>query len=465
MDALLSCSMYSPCPLCLCVMCRWAACAPYSLSSALSRVLQNDVWITTNYGKSWTAQTTAAPFYPRENPNVVVAQNGVIALNGGNLCGGYGCTTTGPYATSGWLSDAWVSFDNGMTWQQLAATTGSLFAQAATVTDSNGYWYTIAGQTGPANNTNYAWTNSGYKSTLSLTSITSWASTVSVSVPSTFKAATVYSSPNPCAANPNFVFNLITANYPFEARVDSVIMPTMAPMAFTDSGNNIGVAPTGSWLLYGTQEDVWLSSNNGGTWSLLAGQSGNSLPGLDNVTWAATGSGNSGCSHRTTFNRFYWMGTSNQNSAAVGTTGTFFNYVSTDGQEWIQILDAASSTGMSKRLGNEFGICVVDQYERVYSILGGDTWVSNNLGVTFTPVQATNYFPLRQDHSGVIYTPSGSVESIVIIAGRIWSVATAYGADQVREQSTQQQQHTHALGHRRSAATAALPSRRLTALT
>ena len=186
MDALLSCSMYSPCPLCLCVMCRWAACAPYSLSSALSRVLQNDVWITTNYGKSWTAQTTAAPFYPRENPNVVVAQNGVIALNGGNLCGGYGCTTTGPYATSGWLSDAWVSFDNGMTWQQLAATTGSLFAQAATVTDSNGYWYTIAGQTGPANNTNYAWTNSGYKSSFSLTAITTWGPAANITIPSSF---------------------------------------------------------------------------------------------------------------------------------------------------------------------------------------------------------------------------------------------------------------------------------------
>ena len=268
-----------------------------------------------------------------------------------------------------------------------------------------------------------------------------------------------------CLVSGQFNLSLFNGNLPFEVRVDSVIAVTRAPMAYTNSMAAIAVAPTGSWLLYGTQEDVWLSSNNGGTWSLLAGQSGNSLPGLDNVTWAATGSGNSGCSHRTTFNRFYWMGTSNQNSAAVGTTGTFFNYVSTDGQEWIQILDAASSTGMSKRLGNEFGICVVDQYERVYSILGGDTWVSNNLGVTFTPVQATNYFPLRQDHSGVIYTPSGSVESIVIIAGRIWSVATAYGADQVREQSTQQQQHTHALGHRRSAATAALPSRRLTALT
>ena len=150
-----------------------------------SPLLQNDVWITTNYGQSWTAQTLAAPFYPRENPNVVVAQNGVMALNGGNLCGGYGCGS-GPYLLQGWLSDAWVSFDNGKTWQQLAATTGSLFAQAATVTDTNGYWYTIAGQTGPANNTNYAWTNSGYRSSFSLTAITSWGSSANITIPSSF---------------------------------------------------------------------------------------------------------------------------------------------------------------------------------------------------------------------------------------------------------------------------------------
>ena len=240
------------------------------------------------------------------------------------------------------------------------------------------------------------------------------------------------------AVSAQFNFTLFNGSLPFEARVDSVIALTRAPLAYTNSVNRIGVAPAGSWLLYGTQEDVWLSSSNGQSWTLLAGQPGNSLPGGDNVTWAATGSGNSGCAHRTTFNRFYWMGTSNQNSAAVGTTATFFNYVSTDGQEWVQIMDAASITAMSARQANEFGICVVDQYERVYSILGADTWMSSNLGVSWAPVASSNRFSVRQDHSGVIYTPSGAVESIVVMAGRLWTPATQYGPDQVG--STR---HTH----------------------
>jgi len=227
-----------------------------------------------------------------------------------------------------------------------------------------------------------------------------------------------------------FNFSLLSLSFPFEVRVDSTLQPLLAPMAFTDSLNNVGIAPAGSWLLYGTQSDVWITTNFGSSWSLAAGQNGNGLPGLDNVTWATTGSGNSGCAHRTTFNRFYWMGLSNQNSAAVRATASFFNYVSVDGQEWINIIDAASVTRMTARLASEFGMCVVDKSERVYSILGADTWISNNLGVTWNPVQASTYFPTRQSHSGgIYYVPGTQQENIVIMAGRGWSTASPYGTE------------------------------------
>ena len=162
-----------------------------------------------------------------------------------------------------------------------------------------------------------------------------------------------------------------------------------------------------------------------------AGQPGTTLPSGDINTWAATGAGNSGCSHRTTFNRFYWMGISNQDSAAVTSTGPFFNYVSVNGQEWSQIMDAASVTAMTARQAAEFGICVVDKSERVYSVLGADTWMSSNLGVTWSAVVASTYFtPVRQDHSGgIYYTPGTTQENIIIMGGRGWTPATQYGPD------------------------------------
>ena len=236
----------------------------------------------------------------------------------------------------------------------------------------------------------------------------------------------------PQASAQSVVFNLSLLNpsYPFEVRVDSTIQAVLAPLAFTDAQNAIGIAPAGSWLLYGTQEDVWISMNSGLTWSLMAGQPNSSLPNADVQTWSQTGTGNSGCAHRSTFNRFYWMGVSNQNSGAVQTTGVFFNYVSVDGQEWAQIMDAASVQAMSSRLANEFGFCVVDKNERVYSVLGNDTWLSSNLGVSWSRVPSQSYFQQRQQHSGGIYLLPGSTqENIVVLAGRQWSTASPYGQE------------------------------------
>jgi hypothetical protein len=415
---------------------QWSTASPYGQE-------MNDVWISTNYGLSWQQQTAAAPWYPRENPNVVISSQGLIAMNGGNLCGGYGCYgggPPGPYTYVGWLSDAWCSFDNGVSWQQLAATTGSQFAQAATILDANGYWYTFAGQTGPANNTNYAWTNSGYKSTLSLTAISSWAGQAGLTIPGSWTGQAnalpglcpVLTSSSTASSSSGFNFSVISSSFPFEVRVDSTIQPVLAPLAFTDAQNAIGIAPAGSWILYGTQLDVWISTTAGSSWSLLAGQPATGLPAPDSNTWNQTGSGNSGCSHRTAFNRWYWMGVSNQNSGAVQTTGQFFNYVSSDGAEWTQIMDAASIAAMGARLANEFGMCVVDVKERVYSVLGNDTWTSTNLGVSWSAVTTSQYFPQRQQHSGGIYLLPGSStqqENIVVLAGRLWSTASPYGQE------------------------------------
>ena len=360
-------------------------------------------------------------------------------MNGGNLCSGSGCSNWAgtPYANLGWVSDAWVSFDNGITWQQIASSTNSWFAEAATLFDANGYWYSFLGQTGPPAVANaYSWSSSGFVSTLSFNNIASWtnpkltipASWTGANQPPRGFCANNFTGPN----NSSFNFmQLGGSSTTFPSRVDSTIQPLIVPSAYTDTYGRIGYAPAGSWLLYGTQNDVWISINNGFAWSLLAGLTNNNLPGNDSSTWAATGAGNSGCSHRTTFNRFYWMGVSNQNGANIVSTAPFFNYVSVDGQEWRNIVDAASSTAMTARQATEFGICVVDKNERVYSVGGADMWSSGNLGVTWSAVVASTYFtPVRQDHSGgIYYTPGTTQENIIIMGGRGWTPATQYGPD------------------------------------
>lgn len=74
--------------------------------------------MTSDYARTWTRQTAAAPWRTRENPQVVFTKHGMIAMNGGSLCSGSGCESTGPWALSGWVSDVWVSIDQSINQSQ-----------------------------------------------------------------------------------------------------------------------------------------------------------------------------------------------------------------------------------------------------------------------------------------------------------------------------------------------------------
>jgi len=216
---------------------------------------------------------------------------------------------------------------------------------------------------------------------------------------------------------------------PFYGRVDSHIYQTVAPLAFTNNLVDVGVAPIGSWVIYGTQPDVWLSSDKGATWRILAGLAGHGLPDNADHSFDANGSGNMGCGHRSKFNRFYWMGESNQNAGNEQANTQFSNYYSTDGSEWTEIMEQASNDAMTSRVATRWGICTVGLNEHVYSVGGQDTWESVDLGVSWQRVPSTTHFQTRQSHGGDMYTPMEDItkEYIVILGGRGWSTESEYG--------------------------------------
>ena len=118
-------------------------------------------------------------------------------------------------------------------------------------------------------------------------------------------------------------------------------------------------------------------------------------------------------------NRFYILG----NVVGDYTTPTvnWFNWASHDGSVWYQVMDNATSYNMMARLGgsslgNFPAQCFVDQQDRVYSV-AGDTWMSNNLGVTFTKVQTSTSFPTRVNFAGAIYSTSPASDTIFIMGG------------------------------------------------
>ena len=226
--------------------------------------------------------------------------------------------------------------------------------------------------------------------------------------------------------------------------VDQYLRPLNRPEAYvtsynsTDSTNTWAVAPAGSFLLWGTQADITLSPDQGSTWWYVAGTTAGNPTGMDardvnpnfpGVPGVAVG--NTGCSHRTSFNRFYLIG--NNNGAAVQTqtfnsqtssqVNVWFTWASNDGSVWNQVMSNSSAYAMAggRNLNNgsntQNHVCVVDSQENVYDIGSFDTWKSVNLGVNWAAVSSTQYFPARWGLSAGIYSPTASTDVMVVLGG------------------------------------------------
>jgi len=243
----------------------------------------------------------------------------------------------------------------------------------------------------------------------------------------------------------DFTFNYVatvTGNGLWGA-VDQYIRPLNRPEAYvsgfnaTDNTNNWAVAPAGSFLLWGTQPDISLSPDQGTTWWYVSGTTaGNShidardvnprFPGVPGVAI-----GNAGCSHRTTFNRFYLIGNNNggtnQTQTMNGNTATlnnvWFTWASDDGSIWNQVMSNASAYAMASSRLTQGGsntqnhVCLVDSLENVYDVGSADTWKSVNLGVGWNAVTSTSYFPSRWGLSAAIYSPTATTDVMVVLGG------------------------------------------------
>ena len=227
--------------------------------------------------------------------------------------------------------------------------------------------------------------------------------------------------------------------------VDQYLRPLNRPEAYVsafnttgDSSSTWGVAPAGSFLLWGTQPDISLSPDQGTTWWYVAGTtagSGNgtdrrtvnpNFPGVPNVAV-----GNTGCSHRASFNRFYLIGNNNGgsnqtqtlNSFTGGLVNVWFAWASNDGSIWNQVMSNATAFAMASSRNTNGGsvtqdhVCVVDSLDNAYDIGSSDTWKSVNLGVGWAAVASTSYFPARWGLSAAIYSPTATSDVMVVLGG------------------------------------------------
>ena len=376
-----------------------------------------DVWSSSNYGQSWTMQTANAGFSPRLGANLAVSANGIAVLHGG-------AAYVSASAAWVWYSDVWASANGGAQWVMLASSTPAARAYAAASFDPSGYFYINSGQ-GPA----WTWNADVWKSGYSFNNIGLWGPTLAPQLSlSAALTCTIGTLPT------TFDLQTTSGTVPWGA-VDQFIRVTNQPIPYvtgygSDGKNQWGVAPAGSWLLFGTQPDVSVSTNNGASWTITSGtNSGNPFLDARSLSIFPTGTGNAGCGHRTSFNRFYLLGSCNNYQC---NSGPYFNWATQDGTIWYQAMDNTTAYAMQPRRNMTMAMCVVDQQERVYSVGGADAWQSSNYGVTFTKLTPTTpYFTPRTNFAGGIYSPTPASDVIVVIGGvgasDVWQSST-YGS-------------------------------------
>ena len=343
----------------------------------------NDVWVSQTSARSWIQVTPAAPWQVRGGAALASTAAGVLVMQGGQ---GY------VSGSNQWWTDAWVSLDGAATWTQLSEAAGPARSYPGSLFDPSGYFYVFSG------NVNYAWQTGGQKSSLSVLNIQQWAAIVNgtltypagynpcapyinfaaavaptggasssssaataassaVSVASSASAAVSSSSAASASSTPVLPGNgstcgvsaLPTASAGSLYTLSSALFPNMStwPVQGWGGDDDVVVAPlvapvtlngllypAGSWLWWGTQQLVQISTDQGQTWAQLA--YGSDYP--------AGQPGNAGCAHRNSFNRFYIIGDSQGANAS-------FVWASNNGTQgsWYQLLSTATQTAWTAR--------------------------------------------------------------------------------------------------------------------
>jgi len=444
-----------------------------------------DVWQSTNFGQSWQQVTGSLPWSARTNMNFAIASNGVFVMHGGDKNNGNDAE----------YNDVWMSLTYGQTWTLLstggtAPSSAPGVSYAAVAFDQQGYFYLLAGQV-----FKWTWTSSQYKSTLSFFNVSVWAPKLSGNGASAFtptlpspptgapslgglKAGSSITSPTvptgsyQCSAisslptyNPAMPFDILINNTGIGwgtvgNAMGTNVQPVVYEVPWTNTstssvytGNQWAIAPVGSLFVWGGNSDVAISTNNGVSWTGVAGLGGN--PGLPtssqiDYTSGAQGLGawNTQCQHRGTFNRFYVIG-NNQLSTSAAIV-PFAGWASDDSLTWFEVMDNATSYAMGSDKTSDGkaylsdGICLVGINDNVYYVSGARTWVSTNLGVTFTGVvqaSGSSYMSYatagtRFNHAAVIYTTSPGNDRMVVLGGQttnsywvndVWA-STNYGS-------------------------------------
>ena len=246
----------------------------------------NDVVVSSDQGVTWSIVTNAATWMRRDDMAGLVTPDGVIVMVGGK--------TNRDGLPELFHNDIWVSMDGGYSFGRCnedASFTDRRYMTA--VLDEQGYLYVVAGQTNERTVNTYL--NDAWRSTLSFTrDLASISASCNVTIPrcgpglncwpdssSTQRlpgnaGVTCPACPTNAVVHP-LDFVRMSGNAGWSPRAHANIELINKVVTYTPVGSTTAVSVRNALVLQGHtngfENDVWLSSDHGATWALIAGVS------------------------------------------------------------------------------------------------------------------------------------------------------------------------------------------------
>ena len=352
---------------------------------------------------TWVQVTAAAPFAPRDAFSWAAASTGGMVIFGGSVLNGYG----------GYLGDLWYSGDDGASWKLITAQSSiGNYSLTSMIFDAAGYLYLFGGQSERLFNgtlNQYDWLS---VSAVSTAPISAWAPSSGTAPASSTAVAPITSSTGGAVSSSGFNFQLYGTQWA-ESDAFEVVLPVVLNANYSGSITSI---PAGEIYIFGASFGEAVLP----TYNPSVGTVNVSTQGLGFSTTAY--GGNSGCANRAGSTRFYLIGTSVAPGASTATNDTYYVFASSDGVNWANVLDAATTQLWYSRFDDDNTMCVVDLLGNVYDIGSGTTWKSSNAGVTWVNLNnnpATRFSNRIYFAGGIFTSQLTGADKMMVIGGRV----------------------------------------------
>ena len=368
----------------------------------------NDVWVSSDEGRTWAVVTAAAPFGGRWGAGGVITAAGVLLVGGG------AATPTGAYEDTFTYRDMWASFDGGVTWSSCTLptpATARLFVRAeqSMTLDNSERLFLVSGYEYYPGDDHKDY-NDVWRADFPMSDTVTLARVCNAQVPSAGIGLQSWpgggvTPPRPSSSStggggggsggggggvPTTQFSptLMTEKAPWSARIQPALLPMSNPITYQQVPGGQFVTTPPNWLLLyegslassddngiRNENDVWASTDGGASWNLISGVSwlgatGFTLSALPNASFAAR-AGSDNCEDPTSDTVYSIGGLAQRSDRNIVSTNDVWS--SEDGLLWTKYPGATFSPP------RYFSSCDVNSLKRLLVVGGIQSFAPNGL--------------------------------------------------------------------------------------